>query len=70
MQTIIETQTFKQIKSPLNYIGGKYKLLEQILHLFPKEINTFVDWFRNLQRISMITDFRKFASKKYKACLV
>jgi DNA adenine methylase len=45
MQTIIETQTFKQIKSLLNYIGGKYKLLEQILPLFPKEINTFVDLF-------------------------
>jgi DNA adenine methylase len=35
----------KRIKSPLNYIGGKYKLLEQITPLFPKEINTFVDLF-------------------------
>jgi len=35
----------KSIKSPLNYIGGKYKLLEQILPLFPKEINRFVDLF-------------------------
>ncbi|OQX93204.1 MAG: DNA adenine methylase [Tenericutes bacterium 4572_104] len=35
----------KKIKSPLNYIGGKYKLLEQILPLFPKDINTFVDLF-------------------------
>ncbi|UUF10463.1 Dam family site-specific DNA-(adenine-N6)-methyltransferase [Turicibacter bilis] len=33
------------IKSPLNYIGGKYKLLKQIIPLFPKEINTFVDLF-------------------------
>lgn len=33
------------IKSPLNYIGGKYKLLPQILPLFPKQINTFVDLF-------------------------
>ena len=33
------------IKSPLNYIGGKYKLLNQILPLFPKEINTFIDLF-------------------------
>mgnify|MGYP004448402487 CR=1 FL=1 len=33
------------IKSPLNYIGGKYKLLTQILPLFPKQINTFVDLF-------------------------
>ena len=33
------------IKSPLNYIGGKYKLLPQLLELFPKDINTFVDLF-------------------------
>lgn len=35
----------KYIKSPLNYIGGKYKLLDQIIPLFPKKINTFVDLF-------------------------
>lgn len=29
----------------MNYIGGKYKLLPQILPLLPKEINTFVDLF-------------------------
>lgn len=33
------------IKSPLNYIGGKYKLLPQIIPLFPDKINTFVDLF-------------------------
>lgn len=33
------------IKSPLNYTGGKYKLLPQLLELFPKEIDTFVDLF-------------------------
>jgi DNA adenine methylase len=33
------------IKSPLNYIGGKFKLLPQILPLLPKSINTFVDLF-------------------------
>lgn len=32
-------------KSPMNYIGGKYKLLPQILPLFPQQINTFVDMF-------------------------
>lgn len=35
----------KYIKSPMNYTGGKYKLLNQILPLFPKNINTFVDLF-------------------------
>lgn len=33
------------IKSPLNYTGGKFKLLPQILPLFPKEIDTFIDLF-------------------------
>lgn len=33
------------IQSPLNYTGGKYKLLPQILPLFPKHIDTFVDLF-------------------------
>lgn len=33
------------IKSPLNYTGGKYKLLNQITPFFPKNIDTFVDLF-------------------------
>lgn len=33
------------IQSPLNYTGGKYKLLPQILPLFPKDIHVFVDLF-------------------------
>ncbi len=33
------------IQSPLNYTGGKYKLLPQLLPLFPTEIDTFVDLF-------------------------
>ena len=35
----------KFIKSPMNYVGGKYKLLPQILPLFPKDIDVFVDLF-------------------------
>lgn len=33
------------LKNPFNYIGGKYKLLPQILPLFPKKIDKFVDLF-------------------------
>lgn len=33
------------IKSPIIYAGGKFKLLPQLLELFPKDINTFVDLF-------------------------
>lgn len=33
------------IKSPMNYIGGKYKLLPQLMQEFPEEIGIFVDLF-------------------------
>ena len=33
------------VKSPLNYTGGKYKLLPQITPLFPKKISGFFDVF-------------------------
>lgn len=39
------SQKHQYIKSPLNYVGGKYKLLKQIIPLFPKEIDLFVDLF-------------------------
>lgn len=33
------------VKSPLNYTGGKTKLLPQILPLFPDKVGTFIDLF-------------------------
>lgn len=33
------------IKSPINYAGGKYRLLDKIIPMFPNKINTFVDLF-------------------------
>lgn len=41
----VATDTKKYIKSPMNYIGGKYKLLPQILPHFPRYIDTFADLF-------------------------
>lgn len=35
----------KYIKSPLNYTGGKYKILDRIIPGFPEQINNFVDLF-------------------------
>lgn len=45
--TMVSEPTFQYgyVCSPMNYIGGKYKLLSQILPLFPKKIKTFVDLF-------------------------
>ena len=42
---MITKDSKEKIKSPLNYIGGKYKLLDQLVPLFPKKINNFVDIF-------------------------
>lgn len=35
----------KYLKSPLNYIGGKYRLLPQMMPYFPADIATFADLF-------------------------
>ena len=35
----------KFVKSPLNYTGGKHKILDQILPHFPNKIDAFVDLF-------------------------
>ena len=40
-----DKEDISYIASPLNYIGGKYRLLSQIIPMFPKGINTFVDLF-------------------------
>lgn len=45
------------IKSPLNYIGGKFKILPQILPLFPQEnIHTFVDLFSGGANVGINVD--------------
>ena len=33
------------VKSPLNYTGGKFKILDDLFLLFPPKIDTFVDMF-------------------------
>ena len=33
------------VKSPFNYIGGKYKYLNQLFKYFPQDINCMVDVF-------------------------
>lgn len=46
-------------KSPLNYTGGKYKLLPQFQNIFPKEINTFVDFFCGGGNVSANSNAKK-----------
>ncbi|WP_178842436.1 Dam family site-specific DNA-(adenine-N6)-methyltransferase [uncultured Treponema sp.] len=55
----LNTQKQKYIKSPLNYIGGKYKLLPQLMPLLPKNINTFVDLFCGGGNVGVNADCKK-----------
>jgi DNA adenine methylase Dam len=49
----------KYVKSPIFYMGNKYKLLPQIMPLFPKEINTFYDLFGGSGCMSANVDANK-----------
>ncbi len=48
------------IQSPLNYTGGKYKLLPQILPLFPEDIDLFVDLFCGGCNVGINVEAKKF----------
>ena len=41
----IRAESESYIKSPLNYNGGKYNLLNQIIPFLPGRINNFIDMF-------------------------
>ena len=43
----------KILRSPIPYMGNKYKLLEDLLQLFPKECDTFIDLFGGSGVVSM-----------------
>ena len=49
----------KYTKSPLNYVGGKYKLLKQIIPLLPDDIDTFVDLFTGGCNVGININARK-----------
>ncbi|QFR50214.1 DNA adenine methylase [Sulfurimonas lithotrophica] len=47
------------LKSPLNYTGGKHKLLKQITPLFPDKIDTFVDLFAGGCNVAVNVDAKR-----------
>ncbi|MEH7276659.1 DNA adenine methylase [Neobacillus vireti] len=47
------------IKSPLNYTGGKHKLLPQLTNLFPANIQIFVDLFTGGANVAVNIDSQK-----------
>lgn len=60
----------KYIKSPLNYIGGKYKLLEQIIPLFPNNIDTFVDLFAGGFNVGINVNANKTICNDYNSFII
>ncbi|WP_419888095.1 DNA adenine methylase [Neobacillus niacini] len=47
------------IKSPLNYTGGKHKLLPQLTNLFPPNVNIFIDLFTGGANVAVNIDSQK-----------
>ncbi len=56
---VLNRKLVKNIKSPLNYIGGKAKILNQILPLFPSEIDNFIDLFAGGCNVGINVDAEK-----------
>ncbi len=56
----------KYIKSPMNYSGGKYRLLKQIMPLFPDDkLNTFVDLFCGAGTVGINVNAQKIIFNDY-----
>lgn len=53
------------IKSPINYTGNKYKLLDQIIPLFPKHIGTFADIFGGSGTVLLNTSAKSYIYNEY-----
>lgn len=49
----------KHIKSPLNYTGNKFRILDQIQPYFPKKIDVMVDLFCGGATVGLNTECNK-----------
>lgn len=49
-----------KVRSPLFFVGDKYKLMSQLSKLFPQEINTFYDVFVGGGSVSLNTSARSY----------
>jgi DNA adenine methylase Dam len=57
-------------KSPLNYVGGKHRLLSQLKTLFPVHIETFVDLFCGGMSVSMNVEAKQYIANDILAPLI
>ena len=58
------------IKSPFNYIGGKYRLLGEIMPQFPTNINRFVDVFGGGYNVGINTTAKEYVYNDHLTPLV
>ena len=58
------------LKSPLNYTGGKHKLLKQIAPIFPKKIDTFVDLFAGGCNVAINVDAKKIIANDFNVDII
>ncbi|MCI5582993.1 MAG: DNA adenine methylase [Anaeroplasma sp.] len=47
------------LKSPLNYTGNKYRIIEQISQFFPKQVNCMIDLFCGGATVGLNVDAKK-----------
>lgn len=55
-----QTKNINMIKSPINYTGNKFSILNQLLPLFPNNINTFIDLFAGSCTVSVNASANNF----------
>ena len=53
------------IKSPVNYTGGKFRLLPKILPLFPNDTTTFIDLFGGAMNVCVNSDAKNIYGNDY-----
>ena len=60
----------RMIQSPLNYTGGKFRLLPQIFPLFPHKINTFIDLFCGGCNVGINVEAKRHIYNDVNLCLI
>ena len=60
----------KYLKSPFNYIGGKTKIIKQLLDIFPKNISTFVEPFCGGYNVGLNVDAKRIVEIEINKYLV
>lgn len=58
------------IKSPMNYTGGKYRLLPQILPLFPENNTTFIDLFTGGGNVAVNVNANRIIANDYEPNII